>query len=166
MLGKITGLRCALALGAMLTANAAVADGAIVAAGKKVTLEYTLALDDGRIIDSTTERGAFTYEHGVGALLPALEEELEGTAQGTTRSIVLPPSRAYGEHVADGVHDVPTANLPEELRMVGQVVRAQTEQGNRQALVVAVNDEVVTLDFNHPLAGKNLHYEVTVVRVE
>jgi FKBP-type peptidyl-prolyl cis-trans isomerase SlyD len=133
---------------------------------KVVRIEYLLTDPDGQVLDSSKQRGPLTYLHGLGNLIPALEAELEGKEEGEEVILTLNPEQAYGQKDEQLVQQVPRSmfqhvdNLEEGMRF-----EAQTDDGSRVVTVVGVDEENVTVDANHPLAGIPLHFNVNVVEV-
>ena len=127
-----------------------------------VGINYRLTLDDGTMVDSTDERGPLEYLHGHGNLIPGLEKALEGLDVGADLSITFPPDEGYGRREIDKIVEVTKEQLGFEPEL-GTVVAARLPDGREQHLLVAENEgDKVTLDGNHPLAGQNLHFEVSV----
>jgi len=127
-----------------------------------VGIDYTLTVNDGTVVDSTKERGPMEYLHGHGNLIPGLEKALEGRELGSELSVTFPPDEGYGPHQPEKIVEVTKEQLGFEPE-VGTVVAAQLPDGREQHLLIAeVNDDKVTLDGNHPLAGQTLHFEVSV----
>lgn len=127
-----------------------------------VGIDYQLTLDDGTTVDSTDGRGPLEYLHGHGNLIPGLEKALEGLEVGADLSITFPPDEGYGGREVDKVVEVTKEQLGFEPDL-GTVVAARLPDGREQHLIVAeISDDKVTLDGNHPLAGQNLHFEVSV----
>jgi FKBP-type peptidyl-prolyl cis-trans isomerase SlyD len=127
-----------------------------------VGINYRLTIDDGTEVDSTSGRGPLEYLHGHGNLIPALENELEGRAVGEQLSVSFPPDQGYGEHDPTRILEVTKDKLGFEPE-VGTIVAAQLPSGHEQHLLIAeVEGDTVTLDGNHPLAGRTLHFEVEV----
>jgi FKBP-type peptidyl-prolyl cis-trans isomerase SlyD len=122
-----------------------------------VSIHYTLRDDGGEIIDASARDEPLTYLHGHGNLIPGLEREL---------TVKIAPADGYGEYDSALVQDVPRRALKgvSEVR-VGMRLQAQTPQGARALTVTQVRGDMVTLDGNHPLAGKNLHFEVQIAEV-
>lgn len=127
-----------------------------------VGINYKLTLDDGTEVDSTEGRGPMEYLHGHGNLIPGLEKALDGCEVGAELSVAFPPDEGYGPRDPDRLVEVTKEQLgfdPE----IGTVVAARLPDGREQHLMIAkVEDEKVTLDGNHPLAGQTLHFEVDV----
>ena len=107
-----------------------------------------------------------TYLHGARNLIPGLEQALEGKQAGETLEVTVEAAAAYGEYSEDRVHQVPREALAEVERVEpGVTVVANTEQGPLNLVIVEVGDAEVTLDANHPLAGKRLRFDVSVEQV-
>ncbi len=127
-----------------------------------VGIDYRLTLDDGTMVDSTDERGPLEYLHGHGNLIPGLEKALEGLGVGADLSMTFPPDEGYGDRESDKIVEVNKEQLGFEPE-VGTVVAARLPDGREQHLLIAeIAGDKVTLDGNHPLAGQNLHFEVSV----
>ena len=109
---------------------------------------------------------AFTI--GSGQVIPGFENGVVGMAIGDTKTVQIPCTDAYGEHHADGVMQVPRGEFPPEMPLeVGTSVQGQQESGQVvNFTIMAVSDEAVTLDANHPLAGKDLTFDLTLVSIE
>jgi FKBP-type peptidyl-prolyl cis-trans isomerase SlyD len=131
-----------------------------------VTLNYTLRDDQGTVIDSSSGRGPLAYLHGKGNIIPGLEEALAGKAEGDTLDVTVAPERGYGPRDERLVQIVPRAKFGEvEGLAVGMQVRVHGQQGARIVTVVRVDRDFVTVDGNHPLAGRTLHFSVEVTGV-
>ena len=138
-----------------------------IAQDSVVTIHYTLKDDAGEIIDSSTPEEPLVYLHGHGNLVPGLERELAGKCAGDKFNVRLSPADGYGEYDKQLVQRVPRRSLRGIAKVdVGMRLHAQTEEGPRPVTVTHIAGDMVTLDGNHPLAGKNLNFEiaVTVVR--
>jgi FKBP-type peptidyl-prolyl cis-trans isomerase SlyD len=131
-----------------------------------VTLHYTLKNDASEVLESSLNGQPLAYLHGRGQLIPGLERELTGKSAGEKLSVKVSPADGYGEHNPGLVQEVPRHMLDgvRDLRP-GMRLQAETDTGPRSVLVTQVLDEVVTLDANHPLAGKTLHFDVQIVQV-
>lgn len=127
------------------------------------TLDYSLETADGRPIDSSQRRGPMVYLHGAGAILPGLEKALEGRTVGETVRAELAPEEAFGQRDPRKLFAVPRKDFSgaDEIRP-GMRFRAGDSPGARIVTVVAVSDDEVTVDANHPLAGVPVSVEVTV----
>lgn len=131
-----------------------------------VTIHYTLKDDTGAVIDSSAGGEPLAYIHGHGNIVPGLERELTGRNAGDKVSVRVPPADGYGEYDKELVQSVPRRALRgiKEVQP-GMHLHAQTEQGPRTVTVTRVAGDMVTLDGNHPLAGKNLNFDVEVAEV-
>jgi FKBP-type peptidyl-prolyl cis-trans isomerase SlyD len=136
------------------------------ARGNVVSLSYSLTDDDGIVLDSTEGREPLSYLHGYGNIIPGLERELEGREGGYASQVTVEPEEAYGQPEPKAVFDVPMSDLPADMEFSeGMEVVGETPQGPVRLTVTAVGEDSVTLDGNHPLAGKTLHFEVEVLSV-
>lgn len=139
----------------------------MIETGSTVSIEYTLTLDDGTVADSNVGGDPLTYSHGKGQILPALEEKLEGMKTEDTQSVRLSAEEGYGKVNPELFREVPEASVPEDARVVGQVLYGEGPEGKPfQVRVHEVKDESVVLDLNHPLAGQALNFEVRIVSVD
>lgn len=131
-----------------------------------VTLNYTLRDEQGAVIDTSTGRAPLSYLHGKGNIIPGLEEALAGKAAGDRLDVTVAPERAYGPRDERLVQIVPRARFGEVAGLQpGMQVRASSPQGPRMVTVVRIDRDFVTVDGNHPLAGRTLHFSVEVAAV-
>ena len=134
--------------------------------GNTVSIEYTLTLDDGTVVDSNVGKDPLVYEAGAGQILPALDQALSGLGEGDTKSVALSAADGYGEIDESLYFEVPLGQLPENARQPGTPLVAKREDGRElRVLVHEVKDETAVLDYNHPLAGKALSFAVRIVTV-
>ncbi len=134
--------------------------------GMVVSLRYVLVAD-GEEVARVDNDDPMEYLHGAEDILPGLESALEGKTVGDTFRVTLPPSDAYGDYDEDEIEEIDRDAIPnaEELEL-GMMVEVEDEEGySYMAYVSEITDEVVVLDFNHPLAGKTLTYEGEVISV-
>lgn len=137
-----------------------------IAKNTVVTLNYTLKNGDGQVLDTSEGREPLVYLHGVGALIPGLENDLNGKAAGAKFNSVIAPGDAYGEKRDDLLRVVSKSGFQGDEEMVeGMQVQLTTEHGPAIATIAKIEGEDVTLDLNHPLAGVTLHFDVEVVEV-
>lgn len=130
------------------------------------TIDYTVSTTDGKILDSSKGRSPMPYLHGAGSIIPGIERALEGKSAGDSINIVISPEDAYGQKDPNMVQPVPRNNFQGVDKIeVGMQFRAQTPGGARIVTVVGVDDNTVTVDANHPLAGQTLAVQATVVEV-
>lgn len=136
------------------------------APGRVVSLHYNLTDDLGVLLDSSRGQEAFAYLHGYGNIIPGLERALEGCEAGFSSAIHVAAAEGYGDYNPDAVFGVPRDQFPpSEDIQVGMQVQGEGAHGVMNFTVVEVNDQEVTLDANHPMAGKTLHFEVEVLEV-
>lgn len=137
-----------------------------IAKDSVVTMNYTLKNDAGEVMDTSAGRDPLVYLHGVGALIPGLENELEGKMANDKVSAVIAPEDAYGARSEDLLRVVSKDGFQgEEELLEGMRVQLDTEQGPMVAVVSAITGDEVTLDMNHPLADMTLYFDVEVVGV-
>ena len=134
---------------------------------KVVTMNYEVADDQGQLIDRSEEGGPLAYIHGNGQLIPGLETALEGRGKGDKVAVDVPPEQGYGERDEDGVQTVARNQFDDSVEIeVGMQFEAQDDdEGHQIVTVAAVDGENITLDTNHPLAGKNLRFKVEILDV-
>ncbi len=134
---------------------------------KKVgSIHYTLKDSSSVVIDSSEGKPPLEYIHGMKNLIPGMEKALEGKQAGDKFNVVIPPEEAYGVRTEELVNQVPMANFPEKDQVkYGGQFPANTPEGARIATVVKVEEETVTVDFNHQLAGETLHFDIEVINV-
>ncbi|HZZ84883.1 MAG TPA: peptidylprolyl isomerase [Anaeromyxobacteraceae bacterium] len=132
--------------------------------GSVVELDYRLHLGDGKVIDQSQPGDPLSYIHGEGHIVPGLENALSGLGVGDSKQVVVAPAEGYGDHDARGVQEVPRNAFPPDFAPeVGMEAQAQGPDGEQLNFVITdVKLETVTIDMNHPLAGKTLHFDVTV----
>ena len=138
---------------------------------KMVAVDYTLTVD-GRIADRSRPGSPLEFVCGAGMLLPKFEGALLGKEPGDRVSFTLPPEDGYGEIVSEAIVDVPknafilNGKIAEEMLYVGNTIPMSNSDGHRMdGTVREVGGETVKMDFNHPMAGKTLHFDVEVVAV-
>ncbi len=139
--------------------------------GSVVSLQYSLHLGDGEVIDASEPGDPLVYIQGESQIVPGLERELEGLEAGARRQVAVSPADGYGEADPGGIQRVPRREFPEGFEPAeGMELVAQGPDGEPLPFVVkgverSLEGEVVIVDFNHPLAGKTLHFDVTVAEV-
>lgn len=130
------------------------------------SFHYTLTDDAGRVIDSSSGHGPLTYLHGAGNIVPGLEKAMLGRSAGDAFDVVVAPEEGYGEPNEMLVQVVPRAAFQgvDELA-VGMEFQAQTPQGPMSVAIAKIEGDEVTVDGNHPLAGRTLHFAIEVTDV-
>lgn len=138
-----------------------------IAQHKVVTIHYKVSdSESDEVIDSSENTEPMTYLHGAQNIIPGLEQALEGKAVGDELEVVVEAADAYGERSDDRIQQVPMeAFQGMEKVEPGMAVTAQTDQGQINLVITEVNGDMVTVDANHPLAGKSLKFEVSVEEV-
>jgi FKBP-type peptidyl-prolyl cis-trans isomerase 2 len=133
--------------------------------GDTVKVHYTGSLKNGEVFDSSKDKEPLEFTLGEGQLIPGFEKAVIGMAIGDSASIDIPSEEAYGEEREDLIINVPKDQLPDDVKpQVG--MQLQVNQGNGQPIPVRikeVGEEELTLDANHPLAGKDLSFEIELV---
>ncbi len=137
-----------------------------IAADRVVLIHYTLKGDDGIVIDSSAGAEPLAYIQGHGSLVSGLEKALEGKQDGDSLAVSVAPVDGYGIHDASLIQRVPKRSMQGsgEIKK-GMQFQARTDDGMRLFTVTALVGDMVTLDGNHPLADKTLHFDVQVVSV-
>ena len=131
-----------------------------------VTFDYRLTLDDGRLVEES-DGDPLVYLHGHENIIPGLERGLEGLVVGDKKVVVVEPADAYGAYDAEDVDEIARSVLPPDVKPeVGLELALRDQDGNQLvAWVSEFDDEVIKLDFNHPMAGERLHFDVTITEL-
>ena len=145
----------------------AFADDPVVGAGKKVTLDYTLTVDN-KEVETSVGKTPLSYVVGSRNIIPGLEAQLNGMHVNEEKVINVAAKDAYGVVDPKAVKEFPVSALPKGLEpKVGMVLQATAPDGSRfPAVIAAVNGDKVQLNFNHPLAGKDLTFKVKILKIE
>jgi FKBP-type peptidyl-prolyl cis-trans isomerase SlyD len=132
--------------------------------GMVVSLDYTLRLDDGQVIDSSTGRETLQFLQGQGQIIPGLEKALYGMAVGEEKEVEVAPDEGYGETDPDAYQRVPHNAFPSDMGLTeGTGLHLQDQSGQTiEAYVAEISPEGILLDFNHPLAGETLFFHVKI----
>lgn len=135
--------------------------------GMVVTMHYKLALDGGQVIDQSEGEEPLAYLHGAQNIVPGLEEALTGKSVGDSFDVSVPAEKGYGPRAEEAVQTVPRSAFPDGSALEAGVSFQATDQNDRPIMgtIEAVTDDTVTVDFNHPLAGRNLNFSIEVVGV-
>ena len=139
-----------------------------VKTGDTVQIHYTGTLQDGTTFDSSEGRDPLKFEVGSGQIIPGLDEALPGMVAGDKKTVNVPAEAAYGPVEPNARQEVPREQIPAEIPLeAGAQLQMQTPDGRAVPVtVVDVTDTVVTLDANHPLAGKDLTFDIELVSVD
>jgi FKBP-type peptidyl-prolyl cis-trans isomerase SlyD len=132
-----------------------------------VAIDYTLTLESGQEIDKSPEGQPLGFITGLGQIIPGLEKALMGRAAGDKAKLVVDPEDAYGLVKDDLFQEIPKSQFPSDVEVKpGMAFEAQGPQGPFMITISKINDnETVTVDLNHPMAGKQLHFDVNVIEV-
>ena len=138
-----------------------------VKSGDTVRIHYTGTLDDGSVFDSSEGRDPLEFTVGTGQVIVGLDKELPGMAVGAEKTVTIQPDEAYGHSNPNARQDVPKSQFPDHIPLeVGTQLQMQTPDGQAIGVMIAeVGEDTVTLDANHPLAGKALTFAFSVVSV-
>ena len=132
-----------------------------------VAIDYTLTLESGQEIDKSPEGQPLGFITGTGQLIPGLEKALMGRVAGDSAKLVIEPEDAYGPIKDDLFQEIPSSQFPSDVEVKpGMAFEAQGPNGPFMITVSKVNDnDTITVDLNHPMAGKQLHFDVNVIEV-
>lgn len=134
--------------------------------GSLVSIEYTLTDDAGAVIDTNVGKEPLTYIQGAGQIVPGLERELLGLKLGEQKKVKVKPEDGYGMPDEKAFRELPKEQLPAEALKVGAMLMSRSADGSVMPLRVhQVKEKTVVVDFNHPLAGKTLHFDVTIKNI-
>ncbi len=141
---------------------------AVIEKGSKVTLHFSLKLDDGSVVDSTSSEKPASLTIGDGNLPEGFEETLLGLIAGEDRASRIPPEKAFGMPNPNNVQRIPRGSFASGVELEEGLVMSFSDAANSElpGVVRAFDDEVVEVDFNHPLAGRHLIFEVQILDVQ
>lgn len=135
--------------------------------GSVVTMHYKLTLDDGQVVDSSEGSDPLAYLHGANNIVPGLESAMSGKESGESFNVEVEPEEGYGPRHEQAVQKVPRAAFPADAQLEPGI-QFQAQNENQQpvmGMILAVEDDTIVVDFNHPLAGRTLHFAIEVVSV-
>ena len=135
--------------------------------GVEVTLHFSLTLEDGTQVDSNFDSSPATFAIGDGNLLAGFEEALFGLKAGDEQKFVIPPEKGFGQHNPTNIQTIDRDEFPSDIELQEGLVLsfADAQQSELPGVITAFNDDTVTVDFNHPLAGRNIEFAVKIVDV-
>ena len=139
-----------------------------VKAGDKVKIEYTGTLDDGTIFDSSEDHGRpLEFEVGAGHVIKGFDDAILGMKEGDEKQFSVSPSEAYGEHNPQLVQKVPKEIFPNDAELApGLMFEAGLPTGEKiPAMITAIEESIVSVDLNHPLAGKTLNFKIKLTEI-
>jgi FKBP-type peptidyl-prolyl cis-trans isomerase SlyD len=138
----------------------------LIAKDSVVSIDYTLTDSDGTVLDSSKGQKPLEYLHGSGNIITGLEEALEGKRAGDSLKVSVPPEKGYGMRNESLSQKVPRKMFDSKTEIKpGMRFHAEAEHGEHTVTVTAVDSENVTVDANHPLAGKILNFDVKITGV-
>ncbi len=142
-------------------------DNRVVKDGQMISLQYTLKGADGKVIETNKDKEPLKYIHGQKMMIPGLEKELTGMKIGGEKNVTVKPEDAYGPVSKSAFQEIPKEKLPANGLKVGAMLTGQGPQGQPvHARVYKINEKTVVLDFNHPMAGRTLNFDVKVVDIQ
>ena len=131
-----------------------------------VAIDYTLTLESGQEIDKSPTGEPLGFIAGTGQIIPGLEKALMGRAAGDSAKLIVEPEDAYGPVKDELFQEIPQSQFPSDVEVKpGMAFEAQGPNGPFMITVSKINDDTVTVDLNHPMAGKQLHFDVNVIEV-
>jgi peptidylprolyl isomerase len=136
--------------------------------GDTVKVHYTCTLEDGTVFDSTSNKEPLEFVLGAGTVIPGFEAAVTGMQAGESKTVNIPSEQAYGQRDDSKFMEINRSELPPEVKPeAGQVLQMRQADGNTSMITVSqVNDDSITVDTNHPLAGKNLTFQIELVEVK
>lgn len=137
--------------------------------GKKVKVHYTGTLDDGTKFDSSFDRDEpIEFVCAAGQMIPGFDAAVKELSVGETKTVHIPCAEAYGEYNPNMIQEIPASQIPDSENLpVGKTVYMYGPEGQPMPVFVkSIEDDIVTLDMNHELAGKDLNFEITLVEAE
>ena len=136
-------------------------------AGQTVRIHYTAKLENGTLLDTSAERDPMEFELGSGRVITGLDNAVQGMTVGENKTVTLQADEAFGPHHEQLVVSVPNSELPDNLQpSVGMQLESRPPDGKITKLtVIEVADNFVTIDANHPLAGKVLQFDIELVEI-
>jgi FKBP-type peptidyl-prolyl cis-trans isomerase 2 len=134
--------------------------------GNRVKVHYTGKLDDGSVFDSSEGREPLEFTVGEGQVIPGFEQGVVGMEPGDSKTLNIPSDEAYGPRRPEGVFEIERSEIPPSIPLE-EGMRLQANQGGRtvELMVVEIDESKVTLDGNHPLAGRDLTFDIQLVEV-
>jgi FKBP-type peptidyl-prolyl cis-trans isomerase SlyD len=135
----------------------------VIEEGSVVSIEYTLTDDAGAVIDSNVDKEPLTYVQGAGQIVNGLEKELIGLKTGEQKKVQVKPEEGYGMPSKQAFQEFPRDTIPAEAQKAGATLMAKGQDGRAIPMRVhEVKEKTVVVDFNHPLAGKTLNFDVKI----
>lgn len=149
--------------------NVAIVKGAdlVIEQGREVAFDYTLTVD-GEVLDTSDGKTPLTYTHGDNKIISGLSRQLEGMRVGEEKAVIVTPEEGYGPVDPTALQEIPRKTLPENIEpKVGQLLQMKNPDGNVFfCKVIELKKDTIVMDFNHPLAGKILNFQVKIVSIK
>ena len=138
-----------------------------LAQNKAITFNYTLKDDEGNILDTTKGSSPFSFLSGNGQILPKLEDAMSGMLLGSKKKVEVDATDAYGEYNEEAVQIVERSNFPTDVDLQpGMQFVTNSPDGHQMPFIISeIKEDSITIDFNHPLAGKNLEFDVELLDI-
>lgn len=136
--------------------------------GNTISVEYTGKFEDGEVFDTSRGKQPLSFTVGAGQLIPGFDSAVVDMAAGDQRTVTIEPKNGYGDYREDLLISMPKTNIPSDMDLeIGMMVNLTNKEGNPvPAKVKGLEEESVSLDVNHPLAGKTLVFEIEVVSID
>lgn len=133
----------------------------------KITMHFSLSLEDGSLVDSNFDTDPATFIFGDGSLLPGFEEAIKGLTPGAEEILSITPEKSFGQHNPSNIQQFPRKKFDDELQLEPGLMLsfADANQAELPGVVTEVDQETVTIDFNHPLAGRMIRFKVKILTV-
>ncbi|MFT6914135.1 MAG: FKBP-type peptidyl-prolyl cis-trans isomerase SlpA [Motiliproteus sp.] len=139
----------------------------VVGQGARVSLHFTIELESGELVDSTREKSPATFEYGDGNLLPGFEQALLGLAAGDKTRVRIAPEQGFGMRNPNNIQRYAVTDFKDiDLEPGLMISFSDPSQGGLPGIVESIDGDRVMVDFNHPLAGKMLYFDVEITAVE
>lgn len=139
-----------------------------IGTGTKITLHFALQLDNGDMVDSNFERDPATFTVGDGNLLPGFEKALFGMLEGEHKTLVIKPEDGFGQRNPNNIQEIARSQFAPDLELSEGLMLsfADAQKTELPGVVQRFDEEVVIVDFNHPLAGRDILFEVAILKIE
>ena len=136
--------------------------------GRSVQVHYKGTFEDGTVFDSSYDRGqTIEFTVGAGQMIVGFDRAVDGMRIGETKQVTIEPSEGYGDHDPEGVQEIRKAQFPDDFEFKsGVVIEGNVGDQPVRGVIKSENESTVMVDFNHPMAGKNLNFEIELVSVD
>lgn len=137
--------------------------------GSKVKINYIAWIENGRVFDTSKQSNALEFTVGAKEVIKGLEDAVIGMSIGDKRSISIAPNNGYGPHRDELIFEIKKSKIPKDIELkVGKRIgtKKEIDETNVKMIILEITDDYVTLDANHPLAGKVLKFDIELIEVE